>query len=46
MNLQEIKAEILQDDEVRLEYEDLKPEYDVVKAILAARKQNKKLLLV
>lgn len=41
MNLQEMKSEILKDDEVRAEYENLKTEYDVVKTILEARKKMK-----
>ncbi|MFI3236665.1 MAG: helix-turn-helix transcriptional regulator [Lachnospiraceae bacterium] len=42
MNLQEMKEEIFRKDpEVREEYEKLKSEYDVVRAVLEARKQAK-----
>lgn len=41
MNLQEMKSEILKNPEVKSEYEKLKPEYDVIKTILDARKENK-----
>lgn len=40
MNLQEMKSEILENAEVQAEYEKLKPEYDVVRAVLEARKKN------
>lgn len=40
MNLQEMKSEILKNPEVKAEYEKLKPEYDVLKAILDARKKT------
>lgn len=40
MNLQEMKSEILKNPEVKSEYEKLKPEYDVIKAILDAKKKT------
>jgi len=36
-----MKSEILKNPDVRLEYDYLKPEYDVVKAVLDARKKMK-----
>lgn len=42
MNLQEMKEEIFKNNpEVKEEYEKLKPEYDVIRAVLEARKQSK-----
>lgn len=35
-----MKSEILENAEVQAEYEKLKPEYDVVRAVLEARKKN------
>lgn len=40
MNLQEMKSEILKNPEVLAEYEAMKPEYDVVKVVLDARKKS------
>lgn len=40
MNLQDMKTELLKDAEVQAEYEKLKPEYEVVRAVLDARKKN------
>ncbi|MGL5254034.1 MAG: helix-turn-helix domain-containing protein [Brevinema sp.] len=41
MNLQEMKNIILQDEETKAEYEALAPEYELVKAVLNARKTAK-----
>lgn len=38
-NYKELLAERLKDEEFRKEYEELNPEYEVIKAFLAARKQ-------
>ncbi|MFR9542741.1 MAG: helix-turn-helix transcriptional regulator [Rikenellaceae bacterium] len=41
MNLQEMKAVLLQDEETKAEYEALAPEYELIKAVLSARKTAK-----
>lgn len=38
MNLKDMKTEILSDPQTLTEYNSLKPEYDIVKAVLNARK--------
>ena len=39
MNLQDMKQTLLSNPDVQKEYEALKPEYAVVRAVLEARKQ-------
>lgn len=39
-NFNDIKAELLEDEEVKAEYEALEPEFQVIKAILEARKSQ------
>ena len=39
-NFNDIKAELLEDEEVKSEYEALEPEFQVIKAILEARKSQ------
>ncbi|MFI3326559.1 MAG: helix-turn-helix transcriptional regulator [Clostridia bacterium] len=41
MNLQEMKAVLLKDEETKAEYEALAPEYELIKAVLNARKLAK-----
>ena len=41
MNLQEMKTILLNDEETRVEYEALAPEYELIKAVLNARKTSK-----
>ena len=41
MNLQEMKTILLKDEETRAEYEALAPEYELIKAVLNARKTSK-----
>lgn len=38
-NFAEFEAELLQDPEVRREYEDLKPKYDLIQSIIKRRNQ-------
>lgn len=38
-DFQELKRELLQDEEVRKEYEDLEPEYQLIKTMIEARKK-------
>ena len=38
-DFQELKRELLQDEEVRKEYEDLDPEYQLIKTMIEARKK-------
>lgn len=40
MKLQEMKAKILENPEARAEYERLKPQYDLVRSVLEARKKT------
>ncbi len=40
MTFEEMKSEILKNPEVQFEYEALKPEYEVVRAVLNARKKS------
>ena len=37
---QEVKRDLLKDPEVRREYERLKPEYEIIKAMIEARKKK------
>lgn len=39
-NFNDIKAELLRDEEVKTEYEALEPEFQVIKAIIEARKSQ------
>lgn len=41
MNLQEMKEVLLKDEETKAEYEALAPEYELIKAVLNARKAAK-----
>ncbi|MFI3326651.1 MAG: helix-turn-helix transcriptional regulator [Clostridia bacterium] len=41
MNLQEMEAVLLKDEETKAEYEVLAPEYELIKAVLNARKTAK-----
>lgn len=41
MNLQEMKEVLLQNEETKIEYEALAPEYELIKAVLNARKTAK-----
>lgn len=39
-NFNEIKAELLEDDEVKSEYDALEPEFQVIRAVIDARKSQ------
>ena len=39
-NFNEIKAELLEDEEVKVEYEALEPEFQVIRAVIEARKSQ------